>query len=250
MNIKTLWVNIVSKVIEVNENILFYPKLRRCYKTLLNGQDGLSLVFDIGANRGQSIKFFRTLESNVSIVSFEASPSTFRKLENSSIARKSHGGLTLENVGVSDKSGVMQFHQCLLDETSSFDLPDINSKYLHKKARILGKLPEELFTSYIVNVTSLDDYLKKNPIDCVIDVLKVDVEGHELNVLKGAKELLAESRVRFIQVEEHGNDMRSDERELVHKFLADVRYTKVFELKHGFGDFKEVIFASSRYRDH
>jgi FkbM family methyltransferase len=220
-------------MIEINEDILFYPKLKRLYKTLLNGQDGLSLVLDVGANRGQSIEFFRTLESNVSIVSFEASPSTFRKLENSAIARKSHGGLTLENVGISDKSGVMKFHQCLLDETSSFDLPDVNSKYLRKKARILGKLPEELFTSYLVNVTSLDDYIKKNSIDCVIDVLK------------GAKELLGESRVRFIQIEEHGSDMRSDESELVHKFLADHRYTKVFELKHGFGDFKEVVFQRS-----
>jgi len=53
-----------------------------------------------------------------------------------------------------------------------------------------------------VAVTTLDDLLEKLNIKKV-DVLKINVEGAELKVLKGSKELLAKGRISKIVVETH-----------------------------------------------
>jgi FkbM family methyltransferase len=51
-----------------------------------------------------------------------------------------------------------------------------------------------------VNVAPLDDIL---PADSKVGVMKIDVEGHELAVLTGARRLLESRRVRDIVFEEH-----------------------------------------------
>jgi FkbM family methyltransferase len=51
-----------------------------------------------------------------------------------------------------------------------------------------------------VRLRTLDEYCESEGIDR-IDYLKVDTEGHELAVLKGAERLLREGRVQYVQVE-------------------------------------------------
>jgi FkbM family methyltransferase len=51
-----------------------------------------------------------------------------------------------------------------------------------------------------VPVIALDDYAAENGLDR-IDVMKVDVEGYELEVLRGARGLLAERQIRLIVCE-------------------------------------------------
>jgi FkbM family methyltransferase len=62
-------------------------------------------------------------------------------------------------------------------------------------------LAKDFKGSRVARCISLDMYslLNKN-IDC-IDFLKIDVEGAEMEVLKGAKNLLNDKRIKFIQVE-------------------------------------------------
>ncbi len=52
----------------------------------------------------------------------------------------------------------------------------------------------------MVDVIDLDTFVAENDIS-QIDLLKIDTEGHELEVLKGASNLLRENRVRAIQFE-------------------------------------------------
>ena len=51
-----------------------------------------------------------------------------------------------------------------------------------------------------VKVSSLDCFCKDQNIDR-IDVLKIDTEGHELEVLKGAVNLLSSRKIRYIYAE-------------------------------------------------
>lgn len=52
---------------------------------------------------------------------------------------------------------------------------------------------------YEVGIERLDDIIPETS----VDVMKVDVEGHELSVLKGASSLLEHKRIRHIIFEEH-----------------------------------------------
>lgn len=52
----------------------------------------------------------------------------------------------------------------------------------------------------LIKVERLDDFAKTENID-FIDFLKIDAEGNELNILKGARRLLANKSIRCIQFE-------------------------------------------------
>jgi len=54
-----------------------------------------------------------------------------------------------------------------------------------------------------VMTTTLDELLEEARIGAV-SLVKIDVEGHELQVLEGARQLLRQKRVRTIVFEEHG----------------------------------------------
>lgn len=51
-----------------------------------------------------------------------------------------------------------------------------------------------------ISLINLDDFCKDHKID-KIDLLKLDIEGHEFFALKGAEKLIKEGKIRFIQFE-------------------------------------------------
>ena len=59
-----------------------------------------------------------------------------------------------------------------------------------------------------VILSTIDNYCNENKIDR-IDLLKLDVEGHELKILKGASQMLAKNKISNIQVEFGGCNLDS-----------------------------------------
>jgi hypothetical protein len=55
MNIR---IKFIQFLININENIIFYPSLRTFYKSRKSDQYNMTIIFDVGANKGQSIDFF------------------------------------------------------------------------------------------------------------------------------------------------------------------------------------------------
>ena len=68
-----------------------------------------------------------------------------------------------------------------------------------------------------VKVTTLDAFASRRGLEYV-DMLKLDVEGHELNVLGGATELFSSHRVRIVQFEFGGCNL--DTRTNLHDFYS------------------------------
>ncbi len=157
--------------------------------------------------------------------------------------------IRLHNFGVSNIKGELIFHENILDETSTFEELNMDSKYLEKKAKVLGVTKENIIVdNYIVNVIRLADFLKENP-EKEYDVLKIDVEGHELQCLHG---LFADEGIvlpiRFIQLESHNDDMylSNNQHQDIETILNKNGFEKIAEIKHGFGDFAEIIFENKR----
>jgi FkbM family methyltransferase len=75
---------------------------------------------------------------------------------------------------------------------------------------------DEASSSHIINITTLDALVRGQP----VSVLKVDVEGHELQVLRGADVLLSSGNVRDVLFEDHGTPPTP-----VTEFLSSLGYT-------------------------
>ena len=233
---------VIQIIIEVNEKIIFYPQLRRFYLSHLKNSS--ISVIDVGTNKGQSIDFFKKINKNAKLFGFEPNKKLF-----STLLKKYQGDTSIElfNLGISSKKGKLVFHENILDETSTFEALNFESEYLKKKAKVLGVAGKGLIVdSYDVEVTTLNDFLSTHK-GVFFDVLKIDVEGHELEALKGLLTNPGEKYpIRFIQLESHNDDMylNNNQEHEIQTLLEKNGYRQATKIKHGFGDFYEIIYEN------
>jgi FkbM family methyltransferase len=101
----------------------------------------------------------------------------------------------LNNVGLSDRP-----------ETATMKIYGeyAGSNSLYERRSALATHPSfASFREQSIQLTTLDAYLEETKVDCV-DMLKIDVEGHELKVLQGASAALLDGRIRCVQFEYGG----------------------------------------------
>lgn len=142
------------------------------------------LILDVGANTGQSVKYFRDLVPDCRIHCFEPSPTAYRELE-TGIARLPD--VCANPVAVGSAAGTLT-----LRENDHTDM----SSMLSLGNQGWGKITRELE----VPVVTIDGYCADAGIDRA-NVLKVDTQGYELEVLKGAAGLLSSGKIDLVYAE-------------------------------------------------
>ncbi len=244
----TLRTKLIQLYIHVNELLFFYPKLRKYYNSRL--QKNNIIVIDVGANRGQTIDFFLKINPKSNICAFEPNK---KLIDNLLQKYRDNHNIQIFNYGVSETSGELLFKENIMDETSTFENVNFESKYLEKKAKYLGVKKNDLIVnSYYVKVISLGKFLTEWDNKSDIDVLKVDVEGHELYCLKGLfSHPEVKKRIKFIQIESHHDDMylHSNNQDLIHDLIANNGFKLDKKIRHGFGDFSELIYKNMDFND-
>lgn len=145
------------------------------------------IIFDVGANEGQSIERFKSIFPKSIIHSFEPIKECYEKI----IKIYDKKNIFINNYALGDKDCERFFYINKNTYTSSFF--KINNKY------------KELVNSDGINmsvkkkISTIDGYLALHKIK-KIDILKIDTQGYELNILKGAKKSL-KNKIKFIELE-------------------------------------------------
>jgi FkbM family methyltransferase len=137
-------------------------------------------IFDVGANTGQSVQEFVDLFPGGVVHSFEPVPATYAIL--SSNWDKNPNVVTI-NEAMGRQEGVV---------TMSARGTATGNKIL--------KPGERASNTVDVPVGTIDTYCSKHGISH-IDYLKIDAEGHDMDVVAGAIQMLSRRSVSFIQVE-------------------------------------------------
>ena len=145
------------------------------------------IIFDVGANNGQTIKRFLSIFSKPIIHSFE--PISNCCLLISKLYKSNN--IFINNFALGKKLSKKIFYINKSDVTSSFF--KIKEKFKSKKLL----QPKKIFKT---NIETLDNYIKFNNIK-KIDILKIDTQGYELEVLKGANKAFKNKIIRFIELE-------------------------------------------------
>lgn len=144
---------------------------------------------DVGANQGQTIELLQRTFSNPIIHSFEPSTQTFAELS----ARKYRPGVTLHQFAFGEEPGEAVFHNYEASVLSSF-LP------LNQDANESVFATERLHSTETVAIHTIDDFLSDSGME-TLDLLKVDTQGFDLRVLRGARKALERGCVRNVVVE-------------------------------------------------
>lgn len=152
-------------------------------------------IFDVGANTGQflSLTMHQLVRVSYDVHAFEPSKYTFNILSRNISAPN----VILNNIALGKETGELWLY---------YDQPGSGLASLTK--RRLDHLGIEFGQKELVKVSTLDDYCLANDIS-EIDLLKMDVEGHELDVLDGGSGMFRRSAVRMVAFEFGGCNIDS-----------------------------------------
>jgi FkbM family methyltransferase len=156
------------------------------------------IIFDVGAHRGESVRFFREIFPGSKIYSFEPDPDNFKYLDDvcqslTSQASVGEGSCLAFNLGVAETEGTLPFYRQSISHLGGL-LP-IN----YKSQDSLGyaaKAPNQLIE---IEVTTVDRFCHGQGIKA-IDILKIDVQGYEIGVLTGANQILKQTSCCTVEV--------------------------------------------------
>jgi len=163
-----------------------------------NKKNNEIVIFDIGANTGNYssyiIKCAKENKLRYIIHMFEPTTSCFKTLENKFGFDKN---IALNNFGISNQ-------EC--EKNIYYDKEKSGLSSLYK--RNLEAYGTKMDKSEIIKLKRLDEYIKEKGIK-KINLLKIDIEGHELMAINGLGKYLDTNNIDFIQFEYGGCNIDS-----------------------------------------
>jgi len=170
------------------------------------------IAVDVGANKGYfSLLFAKLMGDKGKVLSFEPDPNNCFWIEKSINANK-YTSIKLYQIALSNKDGEATFYP---GKKSGW-----GSLFFSKNASAPDKNPLR------VKTLRLDSILKEEGLEN-IDIIKIDVEGSDLLVLKGAENFLKKSKnVKLVM----DIDVKSeDEKQQLFKFLISCGF-KIYSI--------------------
>ena len=153
-------------------------------------------IFDVGSNEGQFLTLIMggLQSASFNVHAFEPSRRAFDRLSDRA---RSYSNVRLNNFGLGKERGEFR----LFYDKAGSGLASLSQ-------RRLGHLGIEFESWETVRIETLDDYCDEQHIQH-IDLLKLDVEGHELDVLLGSQKMFREQRIEMITFEFGGTHIDS-----------------------------------------
>jgi len=155
----------------------------RCWEMAAKQAD---IIFDVGANAGIYSLAALAIRPDVAVHAFEPTPEIAARLRET-VKLNGLNRLYVHEVAVSNQNGSATLKRCRGDlgtnEGMNYIIPGLGDSRVEQ-----------------VQTVSLDQFCQHQGIDCV-DLLKLDIQGHEYSALEGAEHLIKAGRVGMIFME-------------------------------------------------
>ena len=211
--------------------------------------DRINLFLDVGAHHGETIDLFSKNFSIKKLISFEASPKSFKKLfSRKDFFKKRYKctNIILENVALGSENKKVKIKEFVESSSSTIQDIDQNSKYYKKKFRFLNFIgTKKVFEETEIDITKFKDYLEIKKINN-IDFLKIDTEGYEYEIIKGMEKKLKDVKLLYF---EHHYDLMIKKNYTffdISKILKDHNFRKIYKIKMPFRKVFEYIYINDK----
>ena len=209
---------------------------KRIIKYLKNHK--IDLVIDAGAHKGEFLINIIPHVPFKKAYSFEPQLEVFNILKKKLIndERIKHNNLALSEI---IEKKIITINK--LTSTSSLSKFDSSSVFLKIKNLLLRQKNEEL-NSYEVTTTTIDDYFEE--LDLSNSLLKIDVEGYELNVLKGSKNTI--KKIKFVLIEnQFFNIYKNNNEKDWHDYLMKNKFILIKKFRFPLLHFEDRLYKNS-----
>lgn len=150
------------------------------------------VVFDVGANVGDYSSLVKQYMPSARVYAFEPAHTTYQQLVEH--LDQAGSGVKPYNIGFSDSEKQVELYSYAIEGQEASLLSSIDQRRPTQVVEVKTSASER------IEVSTIDAFCATERIDR-IDFLKLDVEGHELSVLRGAGGMLAEGAISMIQFE-------------------------------------------------
>jgi len=202
-------------------------------KALVENLSPDDLAIDVGANKGSYLWSLSRAVPNGQVYAFEPQPIFSEYLKKICISANLQN-VTVEACGVSDAAGVL---------TLAVPGSDPTSPAASFENAVMNRGPHH---TYEVSVVRLDDYFQNETRH--IGAIKIDVEGHELAVLRGAL-LLIQKNKPVIVCESENQHITSGRVEDVIQFILNLGYEGWFVHQGKLKEIKEFDSKKHQVQD-
>ena len=156
----------------------------------------IEIFIDIGAHKGKYTDLIVNNYDVYKVLMFEPQKNIFQYLKKK---YKKNKRIKIFDCAVSDKNKKKELFINKHDLTSSLTELNPNNKYLSIKSKLFGtNFAGMIEKKNIIQTNRLDKIIKDQSIK-KIDLIKIDTEGHELEVLQGFEKKLKSVKIIIIE---------------------------------------------------
>ena len=186
------------------------------------GNKNIRIVLDIGAHKGEFLNHIKKIKSIRKVYSLEPQKKIFNELLKEIDNKK----FFAYNIAISNNNGKQKMQINDFSMTSTLSKLNEKSKYYKIKNLIIGNKKKKF---EFIKTEKLDFFTKKRKLK-KIDLLKIDTEGHELNVVKSGLKTL--KKTKYLLVEFRQNDLYLNySSSLLHKMITKNNFELVKNFK-------------------
>ena len=234
-------IRIIKKIFQKLDSISQKKNILFIKKKLGNE---IETLIDVGANIGETILEFNRNFKIKKIYSIEPNFEAYNEIK-----KQKNKNVEVFNFAASDIEEQDKLKIGYLSSMSTINEINNDSIYTKVKSFIIWILTRK-FAIYknetIIEKKRLDKFIDKQNID-VIDILKIDTEGHEFNVIKGLGDHI--TKVKLILFEYHDDDsiVKNYSIDDIDNHFASNNFIQKSKIKMKFRNIYEYIFINKKY---
>jgi len=212
------------------------------YNSIYNYSKKLNfeIMIDVGSHQGEFISRFLQYKKIKKFFSFEPNKILFKKLHDK---YKLNKRIHLFDYALGENNSNKKFFLSNLSYNSTMSSFNKDSNYLKFKNLIIKDQKNQKFT--IIKQKKFDQVFKIQNIKN--SFLKIDVEGYEYNVLKGASKKIKDTK--YILIEHQFSNQYQNNFEKVKKLLIKYNFIKVKSFYYPTLHYRDILFINKRYKD-
>jgi FkbM family methyltransferase len=221
-----------------------YFHQKRILKFFKKNLKNIEIFFDIGSHKGSYTDLIMNNFSTSKVIMIEPQKNIYKYLKKK---YKKIRDIVIYNVAISDKNKTQILYINKHDLTSSLTKIDKKNRYLNLKAKLFGgSINEMILKKHSVKSYKLLEIIKKNKTK-KIDLLKIDTEGHELQVLKGVGPYM-KKKINYILIEFHNSDIFLNyNANKIHNYLKTNNFILKKTFKFPFTTWEDRIYKNKKY---
>ena len=196
------------------------------------------LIIDIGSNVGEYTELFKNINKNIEVVCFEPQKKIFNILKKN---LKSYRKVKFHNVAIGSYNTYKNLNTNLGSSyISSFSNFNKKSNYYKIRNSLLKHSNLKKYEKVIVaRLDSYKEFKRKK-----IDLIKIDVEGYEIEVLKGMGKLLKNTEMIMIEIHKSNMYLNYNPNK-IEKFLKNNGFKLMKDFKFPFLGWSDKIFIKN-----